>query len=84
MDSLNPTASPLMAMSMVQWNSAQGAGLQAVAQDPTPENISAADEAGTQSGFAMDLLKRTLNIDRTNADDLAKMLGQGPGVDLYA
>ena len=78
---LSSTGSSLMAVSMVQRSSA---GLDAVARDPTPENISAVDEAGTQSAFAMDLLKKTLSIDLTNADDLAEMLGQGSRVDVYA
>ena len=85
MDPVNASGASMMAMSLGQWRSAgQGEGLAAVARDPTPENISAADEAGTQSAFTMDLLKKTLSIDLTNADDLAEMLGQGSRVDVYA
>ena len=54
------------------------------AVDPSPEAASALAEAGTQSRFTMSILKKTLAMDAAEGEDLAKLMGQGSHLDVYA
>lgn len=53
-------------------------------QDPTAGTITAQSQAGTATQFATDVLKKALGIEATDGAQLAQMLSQGSGVDIYA
>jgi len=82
---MDPVASAGSAAAMVsQTMAALGASIAAAGQDPSVAALASQSQAATASGFSMGVLKKVLAIEASDGAQLARMLGDGPGVDLYA
>jgi hypothetical protein len=72
------------ASAVTQSYAAQGATALAAGQDPSAGTSTGASQASTQAQFAMDVLKKTLDLQASTGAELAQMIGSGSGVDVLA